>query len=190
VALAEVDPDRARRLADEAEQIAAATSDPESRASALQRLAEVAASSGDYDRAEHIVGTIASPRSKAQALADLAAALAEAAPGRAAALAGQAGQLAATLPDADIKAAAMPHIAKALAEPPQLPAVLRENACRFLALSLARNSSWQKSLVVLAKLQPLALLAVGRALLSSERNYSPATSLRPSGNRPRSATRG
>ena len=157
VALADADPDRARRLADEAEQIAAATTDPESRASALQRLAEVAASSGDYDRAEQIVGTIASRRLKAQALVDLAVALAEGAPGRAAALTDQAGQLAATLPDADIKAAAMLHIAKALAEPPHLPAVLREYACRFLALSLARNSSWQKSLAVLAKLPALGI---------------------------------
>jgi hypothetical protein len=167
VTLADADPGRARRLADQAEQIATATIDPKPRASALQRLAEVAADSGDYDRAEHLAGTITSPRAKAQALAGLAAALAETAPGRAAALADHAVQLAATLPDADITAT-MLHIAKTLAERPHLPAMLHEHACRSLAFTLTRNSSWRDSLAVLAKLQPSALLSVGRALLSAE----------------------
>jgi hypothetical protein len=169
VVLADADPDRARRLADEAMQIATATDGAEPGTSALQQLAAAAASSGDYDRAERIADTIADPRPKAQALADLAAILAETAPGRAAALADQAGQLAATLPDASIKAAAMLHIAETLAELPHLPAALHEHACRFLALSLTANSTWRKSLAVLAKLQPSALLTVGQALLT-ERN--------------------
>jgi hypothetical protein len=153
-------------LAGEAEQIAAATDAAEPRASALQRLAEAATRSGDYDHAERIAGTISEPRPKAEALADLAAALAATAPGRAAALADQAGQLAATLADADIKAAAMLYMAKALAQPPDLAAALRERACRFLAFSLTANSSWRESFAVLAKLEPSALLAVGQALLT------------------------
>jgi hypothetical protein len=62
----------------------------------------------------------------------------------------------------------MLHIAETLAELPDLPAALHEQACRFLALSLTSNSTWRKSLDVLAKLQPSALLAVGQALLVKE----------------------
>jgi hypothetical protein len=168
VTLADTDPGHARRLADEAEQIAAATGGTEPRTSALQRLrlAGAATSSGDYDHAERIAGTISEPRPKAEALADLAAALAAKSPGRATALVDQAGELAATLPDAGIKAALMLHIAKTLAEPTHLPAALHQRACRFLALSLTANSTWRESLAVLAKLQPPALLAVSQALLA------------------------
>lgn len=80
VTLANTDPDRARSHADEAEHIAAATGGAEPRTSALQRLAGAATSSGDYDHAERIADTISEPRPKAEALADLAAALAVIAP--------------------------------------------------------------------------------------------------------------
>ena len=164
-ALTEADPGRARRVADEAGQMASTIPDPTSRASTLRRLAEAAAHSSDYDRAEQIASTIEIPGERIGALADLAAALADVDAGRASVLADQAGHLAGDLLDTDIKAAAMLGIANVLTRNPHLPDVLRERACRFLAHALVSNSSWLEGLNVLAKLRPSVLPSIGSAIL-------------------------
>jgi hypothetical protein len=108
--------DRAVALATEAEQIAHRNTDPEAQAWRLQTVVQILAIVGQWDRAEQIARSIANLALRAEALTQVAEALAEVNHDRAIALATEAEQTAHRITDPSVRARTQSAVVQALGE--------------------------------------------------------------------------
>ena len=152
------DPDRASRLAADADGVARAVTNPDDQAWALTEVASAAAQAGDPDRAEALARTINDPGAQARALAEVASAAAQAGdPDRAEALAR-------TITDPYYQARALAQLATAAAQ-----AGHPDRARHLLALTLSVESPEIPGIDVVSQFFPSAVRGAAGVFVSAYR---------------------
>jgi len=158
----------ALRRWDEAEREVGGLADLDDRVEARLGLVEALRDAGELDRAERVARAMEDPRRRAHALAAVLEAPTGVDQQWAGRLAGDAERLARAIDDPSDQAGTYLAIASSLTSAPRFQGAtpddpLRASAHRVLGALLA-GPSWSKALVPLARLQPSALEAIGRAL--------------------------